>query len=269
MPIVRVNFNTYEEGEEYRNSLTQEADRNFKVFLTLLSSYWQSTIDGPNYTREIKAISIALAKIRLALDKVRTDTYYKSVRSDFLYQTLTSVLFPQIQGAPDPEFADLDFRDFLQKVVTIYFAGSIPASMKAAVELFTDDAQVIVTENFLEARNPASGFDISDEFGFNVDVILPSPGSIDLFLADKNIRLLLDIIRPAHTLFRLRYILKDTYLGQLANGKKNKITDEFVADISNYGYEDFRRFVEGIDGIDPLGTKKAVSVVGEDHSMDF
>jgi hypothetical protein len=272
MAIIRVNFNTYEEGEQYLNRLSTEANKNFRVFLTLLSSYWQSTIDGPNYAREIKAMAIELARIRLALDDVRTDTYYDRVRADFLYQVLTSVLFPQDAGPPNTGLSDLDFRDFLLEIVRIYFQGSIPKSMEDAVELFVT-GQVQVIEAFEEARKPGSGFDISDQFTFYIDVILDSPGSTDVFLADKNIRILLNIIRPAHTLYKLRFILQDEYFGQQdpdpdAN-RPHKMTDAFSFVLSSYGYEDFRRFVEGVDGIDLLGTKKAVAVTAEDHGSDF
>jgi hypothetical protein len=272
MAVIRVNFNTFEEGEQYLNRLSDEANRNFKIFLTLLSSYWQSTIDGPNYTREIKAMAIELARIRLALDDIRTDTYYNRVRADFLYQVLTSVLFPQREGPPDTGLSDLDFRDFLLEIVKIYFQGSIPKSMKDAVELFVT-GQVRIIEAFEEARIPGSGFDISDQFTFCIDVIVDSPGSTDVFLADKNIRILLNIIRPAHTLYKLRFILEDEYLGQKDPdpdvNKPDKITDTFSFVLSCYGYEDFRRFVEGVEGIDLLGTKKAVPITGEDHSADF
>jgi len=84
MPIIRLNFNTFENGEEYIYRLTEEANRHFQVFLTLLSSYWQSTIDGPNYTREIKSMSIELARIRLSLEAIRQDTYFVSTRADYL-----------------------------------------------------------------------------------------------------------------------------------------------------------------------------------------
>jgi hypothetical protein len=268
MALVRINFNTVEEGEEYLSRLNDEANRNFQVFLALLSSYWQSTIDGPNYAREIKAMSIAMARIRLALDDVRSDTYYTSLRTDFLYQNLTSVLFPQAAGAPDPQLADVDFRTFLQQIISIYFAGSVPESIQKSVELFVNGT-VIVKENFLESRMPASGLDISDEFGFSIDVILASPGATDVFLAQQNIRILLNIIRPAHTLYRLRFILQDIYTGQQGPFQPNKVVDSFTFDLSNYSYEDFRKFVEGVDRIDLLGTKKAVLVTGEDHSMDW
>lgn len=268
MAVIRMNFNAYEDGEEYQNRLEDEATRNFKILLTLLSSYWQSTIDGPNYARDLKATALALARIRIGLDDIRTDTYFKNTRGEYLYQVVSSMLFPKSSGAPDPNLSDLDFRDFLQKVVGIYFAGSVPPSMQKVVELFVN-GQVVVRENFLEARKPGSGFDISDEFGFSVDVLVSSPSSTDVFLANKNIRILLNIIRPAHTLYRLRYILQDVYTGHQSDTNPHKILDSSRSSLINYGYEDFRKFTEGVYGIDEKGTKKNQHVSGEDHSSDF
>lgn len=274
MAIVRINFNTFEDGEEYKIRLADEANRNLKIFFTLLSSYWQSTIDGPNYAREVKAMSIELARLRLALEEIRTDTFYASTRSEFLFQVLTQALFPK--RAPDLRVSDLDYRSFLLQVLDIYFKGSIPDSMKRAVQLLVGNAEVVITENYLEARKPGSGFDISDQFGFGVDVILQSPGDVDAFLAERNIRLLLNVIRPAHTLFRLRFVLGDEFFGNEdpdessdATGFNAKIVDSFDFVLDCYDYEDFRRFVEGVDGIDYLGVKKSKNVVAEDHSSDF
>lgn len=272
MAIIRINQNTYEKGEEYQNRLNLESEANFQTFLALLSSYFQSTIDGPNYARELKAMSIALAKLRLSLESIRSDTFYDQTRADFLFQTVTSVVFPK--GAPDTELGDLDFRDFLLQIIKIYFQGSIPLSMQQAVELFTGQATVIEREAYAEERNnPASGYDISDEFVFAFDIILPSAGSIDVMMADQNIRAVLDIIRPAHTLYKLKYILQDAYVGQNNPGIgptiNSKMADAFSFVISNYGYEDFRKFVDGVAGVDPLGSKKAIPVVGEVHTGDL
>ena len=258
--------NVFENGEEYKLRLETEAQANLKTFLALLSSYWQSNIEGPNYTRELKAVSIALARLRLALEDIRTDTFFNQTRADFLYQTVTQVLFPN--GAPNTKLGDVEFRDFLLQIISIYFQGCIPLSMKQAVELFTGPGSII-KENFRESLNPASGLDISDQFGFSFDILLESPGSIDTILADQNIRLVLGIIRPAHTLYKIKYILQDTYVGQQNQGDSSKVLDQLSFALSDYGYEDFRRFFGGVDRIDLLGVQRAISVVGEDHSSDF
>lgn len=267
MPLIRLNFSAYESGEEYINRLKDETDKAFKVLLALLSSYWQSTIDGPNYARELKAVAIALARIRLSLDDVRADTDYRSTRAEYVYQTLTSMLFPKRYGAPDPGFGDREFVEFLRNVVEVYFAGSIPESMKRATELVTHGMEVVVHENFLESRDPTSSLDISDEFGFRIDVMLPSPSSIDVMLADKNVRILMNVIRPAHTLYRLRFILSDEYVGNKTDNQPHKVMDAFRMALSDYGYEDFRRFVHGMKWIDHLGVKESKSVTAESHTF--
>lgn len=267
MAIVRINFNDYEDGEEYLNRLRDETERNFKILLGMLSSYWQTTADGPNYAREIKAMAIAMSKVRLSLDDVKSDVSYKKTRTEFIYQVLTSMMFPA--EAADPGYADTEFSKFLQDLLLVYFSGSIPDSIQKAVELVTYGMKVVVSEGFKAARIPNSGFDISDEFGFNIDVLLPSPGSIDTFLAEKNVRILMNIIRPAHTLYQIRFVLADEYIGNKTNIEVNKVLDQPYLDLSNYGYEDFRKFIGGVEGIDPKGVKVSIHVHNEDHSADW
>ncbi len=272
MAIVRVSFDAYEAGEQYENRLISEANNIFQVFLSMLSSYWQSTIDGPNYARELKVMSIELAKIRLALNDVRSDIRYSTTRTDFLYQVMSSVMFPADPGVPNPDLSDQDLKQLLLNILSIYFQGSIPDSMQEAAQLFVN-ARVVVKENFLEARKPGSGYDISDEFGFEIDVIFPTLRGADVILSDRMIRILLNIIRPAHTLFRIKYIIKDIWNGRgnpnPSRGDLAKMADSFRFALSNYGYEDFRRYWDGVHGVDYLGTKVPKSVVDEDHSQDF
>lgn len=259
--------NAYNSGETYLNRLANETATNFAVFRGLLSSYFTSTIDGPNYLREMKAMAISLSQIRLALADVQSDISYNATRTEFLYQVLTSMLFPN--EAPNPDLADLDFEAFLNQIITIYFMGTTPLAMQQAVQLLVGGMNVNVVENFIEARKGYTGEDISDEFTFDVNVELESPGSIDTFLADKNIRILLGIIRPAHTLYRLKFILNDSYVGNISVIQPNKVVDDFKMHLSNYGYEDFRKFVDGINGVDDLGMKRFISVVGEVHTGEF
>lgn len=269
MPIVRVNFNVYDSGQDFLNRLERESTRNLQSFLTLLSSYWRSTVDGPSYVRMIKAMCTELARIRLILEDSRTDAYYNQTRPEFLYQVLTSVMFPK-GNIPDPKLPDLDFRDFLISVLASYYKGTIPSSMQDAINLFVGGRAKIV-ENFLEARDINSGLDISDQFTFDIDVLLDSPNDINVFLADKNIKTIMSILRPAHTLYRIKYILQDEWLGQkdLDKNIAGKVVDELHVDIFNYGYEDFRRYCAGVDGLDRLGVKVPIDIVDEDHSDQF
>lgn len=266
MPVARLNFNAFEAGEEYLVRLHDEADRNFKLLLGLLSSYWKSTVDGPSYARELKAMAIALAQVRLALEDLQTDGSYGTTRSEFLYQTVTSALFPG--EAPDLQSTDEDFRQFLVKVVQLYFAGSVPETVKKAVELLTSGT-VTVREPHVERRKSGVERDPADDFTFDVDVVLPSSRSPDTILADRNIRILLSMVRPGHILYRMKYVLADTYVGAATLTNPARVRDAFSFVLSSYSYEDFRKFVDGVDGVDKLGSKVSIPVTGEDHSADF
>jgi len=271
MAIVRINQNAYENGEQYISALQGETNKNFVILLALLSSYWKSRVDGPYYARSLKAIAIAISQIRLSLDNIYNDSEYALTRGEFLNQAVTSLVFPDTPT--DLPYSDVEFRDFLVKLISLYFKGSVPNSIEQAVSLVVGK-DVILHVNYEESRNPSSGLDISDQFGFSIDVALASPSEIDLFLSDRNIRIILQILRPAHTLYAIRYILSDEYLGNnsvpyIGPRPPAKIVDRMIMNLSDYKYEDYRKYVLGVFGVDEDGFKKSYSILGENHSSSF
>jgi hypothetical protein len=270
MAVTRYNLNAYDSGEEYLSRLNSETERNFKILLSLLSSYWQSTVDGPNYARELKTIAIELSKLKISLSDVQQDTNFLSTRSEYVYQVLTSMLFPKEKDIPDLGVSNEDFRTFLVKLISLYFTGSVPSSLESAVNLLTSQ-KVVITENY--KREDEVGFDISNQFGFDISLILNNASEVNTILSDKNVRILMSILKPAHTLYRIKNILQDEYTG--AGNKTdnpftltstNKIKDESRFGLSNYGYESFKKSVYGVDGVDEAGSKKPVVVLEEDHT---
>jgi hypothetical protein len=135
------------------------------------------------------------------------------------------------------------------------------------VKLFMS-ADVTVTENFLLVRQGKSGLDISDDFGFNIDVTIPLVGGFppSVFEADATIRQMIDMVRPAHTLYRIRYIFRDTYIPTDPSGK---IVDAMRWAMLTYNYDDFRSYWAGLRDRDRLGRKTNTAVSAEDHSGDF
>jgi hypothetical protein len=266
MTLIRVSRNPSDKGEDYFLQLVQETEKNFKVLLSLLSSYWQSRVDGPNYARELKSVAFELSRIRLALENIQIDNDFKSTRTDFLYQTITSMVFPYQSGSPNLGKSDLDFKEFLIEIIKLYFKGSTPDSIKKAIEIISGKS-VIIRENFLEARKEGSGFDISDQFGFSIEIDINSPSELDVFLTSDNIKIVLDLLRPAHTLYNLKYILNDVYPDKniTSSSDKEKMTDAFSSELENYHYDDFRKFYGGLFKIDFLGTKKSINITGESH----
>lgn len=263
---LRLNFTVEQKGKEYNQRLLFRSQAVFTSLLNLLPSNYISRVQGPNYSNELKAVAVELAKIELALEDVNDDRAFATTRPEFLYSIVGYLLL--LNGRlPPVQFDDEQFRQFLLALVRIYFQGSIPRSMEDAVNLFITGA-VGVTENFLLIREGASGYDISDQFGFQVDVEAPPGGGFppNIFDVDSSLRLILDVIRPAHTLFRIRYVFTDKYL---PNETVGKILDSSRWTLNSYFYDDLRSYWGGILHHDRLGKKVSLTVTGEDHSADF
>lgn len=248
MALTKVNFNAFETGEEYLKRLQTDSAINFKLLLSLLSSYWKSSIDGPNYARELKAIAIELARVRIILEETLRDNDFTSTRGEFLYQTLASLLLPNSEKV-DTVDNDIDFRVFLNKLLSIYYAGSTLPSVQAACDL--------IIGKKVKVREGGNGI---DDFQFDIDILMNDPSEVDQIKSDKTLRVILALIKPAHNLFRIRYVLSDEYVGSSSENTgtqaQKKISDFLSIYVNTHDYEDFRYFSRGIEGIDDRGFLK-------------
>ncbi len=267
----RLNYTIQEQGKEYNLRLLQRSQAVFTTLLNLLPTSYVSAVQGPNYTIALKAVAVEIARMELALEDIRSDynfalTTQAQTRADFLYSIIGYLALVNGQ-IPPLQWDDETFRQFLINLIRIYFQGSIPESMKDVVDLFYT-GNVTVTEDFLLVRQGAAGYDISDEFTFQIDITAPPGGGFppDVFDSDSATRLILDLVRPAHTLFRIRYIFTDQYI---PNDTFGKILDALRMTLGAYYYEDFRSYWVGIRNRDRLGKKTNIAVTGEDHSSDF
>jgi hypothetical protein len=264
----RLNNTVEQAGKEFKLRLLQRSQTVFTTLLNLLPSNYISAVQGPSYTNALKAVAVELARLELALEDVSHDVDFSRTRSDFLWSVIGYLVLVN-DKIPNLGFSDLEFRKFFLNLIAIYFQGAIPESMTDVVELFYSGG-VSVTEAFLLVRKGAGGLDISDQFVFGIDYVAPPDGGFpaNVFEADSAIRQLLDLVRPAHTLFRVRYVFSETFAPD-ASDVFGKIRDDARMRLSSYRYDDFRSYWSGIKDRDRLGRKVNQYVTGEDHSHDF
>lgn len=262
----RLNSSIDQSGKEYNLRLTQRSQIIFSTLMGLLPSNYVSAVQGPNYTQALKAVAVELARLELALEDIDRDRDFSATRSDFLWSIVGYMVLVN-QKVPGIDFSDAEFRAFFLNMIRIYFQGSIPQSMEDVVSLLFS-GNVSVTEAFLILRQGGGGVDISDEFVFNIDYLSPPGGGFppNIFDADSAVRQLLDLVRPAHTLFRIRYVFTDQYL---PNDVLGKIVDAMRWRMSVYYYDDFRSYWGGVKDTDRLGHKENQYVTAESHGDDF
>ena len=238
----RLNFTVEPKGKEYNLRLQQRAQVVFTALLSLLPSNYTSTVEGPHYTVELKAVAVEIARIELALEDINLDVSHVYTRSDFLYSVVGYLCFLN-NRLPSFSFDDGEFRQFLLNLIRIYFKGSVPSAIKDAVGLFLQtDFQVL--ENFLLVREGSAGLDISDQFGFQIDVATPNQFPQEIFNLQSSIRIILDIVRPAHTLFRIRFVFTDDYEPNPDTG--GRVLDAMRWELQSYYYEDYRSYWAGL-----------------------
>lgn len=223
-------------GEQRR--LVSRSQAILNALVNLLPSNYESTVVGPNYTVYLKAMSTELARITMVLEELGTSMAFEEVQSEFLWETVGYLVFLN-QKLPDMGFDDESFRAFLLAIIRIYFRGATPAAIAEGVRLFTNE-EFRIRENF----KGGAPYDISDQFGFGVDFELQAQFPPDIFGLDKNLSLLIEIIRPAHTLYRLRFVFKDDA------DITNTATDESSWWLYNYYYDDVRSYCGGMAGFE-------------------
>lgn len=264
----RLNSTVYASGKEYDLRLLQRAQTVFSTLLNLLPSNYVSAVQGPSYTNALKAIAVELSRLELALEDVAFDFNFNRTRSDFLWSVIGYLVLVN-ERIPDLGFSDHQFRSFFLGLIGIYFQGSVPESMKDVIQLF-NSGDIAITESFLLVRKGSGGLDISDQFSFGIDYVAAPGGGFppNVFEADSAIRQLIDLVRPAHTLFRVRYVFGDDVFPD-ANDVFGKFKDEMRWRMSTYYYADFRHYWMGIKDRDRLGRNTNQYVTGENHSGDF
>lgn len=244
-------------GQDFLTKKRQQVDAIMSVFMQVLPSNYVSQVTGPFYTIQMQAAAEAIADFQLTAQEAFTDALYDYTRSEFLFQILGALVFPDAlsDGYPTLE-GDTTYRDFLKRMVTLLLAGAKKSSVEEGLNLLSD-AEFQVIEKVLAARNtqkkvwsaekgsletqPGSIWGLEDQFEVEINV---SKGEGDSqrfpdlpFVLQENARIVLRALKPAHTLYTYRHLFREAF-GPL-------FVDTMSWSLDRYNYEDFRKFCLG------------------------
>lgn len=236
-------FPLVEKGKGYSKALKSRATAILETLMGFLASNYRSSIPSNEYSVYLKAISTELARFTLAIEELSTDISFDLVRSEFLNQVIGRFIF--LDEQPDLDLNDEEFREFLLTIIDIFFQGSTPNSIKDAVTLFTDQ-EFEIRELYKEARSANSVYDISNQFSFMIEFDLDNQFPDDVFVLQHNIKLLLNLVKPAHTLYKISHVFKDIF----DKDKLEDLIDEGSWKIQDYRYDDIRKYCGGMKGFD-------------------
>lgn len=176
-----------------------------------LPSSYTSVTKGTNYQLDFLAIAEQLAKLQIAASQVFYDSQIDFVRSQFFFQNFSSFLFPK--GSPKFD-SDEEFRDFLKKLLPLMTQNRI-----------LQDALRLLAENLNVVELPRHNMEILLE-GF--------PKSFQVL---RNIDILMDILKPAHSLYQTILLFREGF---------SKFESSVLFDVQISSYADFRYYCDGM-----------------------
>jgi hypothetical protein len=240
-------------GQDFDTKTQAQVDFIMGAFRKMLPSNYVSDVTGPLYSIQLQAIAEIIAKFQLQAQEIFSDNAFDYTRSEFLYQLIGSMVFPD-GTIPDLE-GDLSYRTFLQRMVLLLLDGSKPDAVKQGIELLTT-ATVEIIEKAVEARKlkVGSAWGPTDQFSVEINISQEN-GTVDInglpvdiqrfpedpFALLDNVKLVLRALKPGHIIYDYRHVFKEIF--------SSLFQDSFSLEFKDYHYQDFRKYWLGIKQI--------------------
>lgn len=246
-------------GQQVLTTLQDLTDQIMSAFFQVLPSNYVAQITGPYYTIQFQAIAETLARVQLATIESSLDDSIDFTRPEFLWQTIGSLVFPEIDPKEGPPRVngDVSFRTFLKRMIELLLQGSTLSSQEQGLQAVTT-AVIRILEKGAYQRDPNSAWKFPEQFELEVNV---SDSSIwtdldtgdliqggegtgfpeDPFTLYHNAKIILRALKPGHVLYEYRHLFRDVF-GTL-------FEDSMSWQLESYYYDDFRRFCTGVKEI--------------------
>lgn len=259
-------------SQDFLNKKRSLVEKILETFKDLLPSNYISQTTGPYYTVQFQAIAEQLAILQITIQEIFKDLSFDFTRSEFLYQFIGSLVFPDVDETGFPELeGDLTFRNFFSNMVELLIQGATLDSVEKGIELLTD-ADVDIIEKYLAARNTKNSlWGLDEQFEFEINIsgedCLDFPE--DPFILQRNIILVLRALKPAHTIYTYRNLFKESF-GTL-------FEDSYDWEYEDHFYDDTRKYCDGAKNItggerllfSDSGQGFSGNIFFSDNSVDF
>lgn len=251
-------------GQAYLTDKDALVQQIMTTFRSVLPSNYVSQTNGPWYSLQFQAMAEQLAEIQISTTEIYKDSLFDFTRTDFLWQVMGSLVFPDSPGNPGIPTIDGDtaYREFLHKMVLLLLEGATKASMEGGLEALDPNVVATITERYLETppRDPNGAFTIDDQFF--VDIFIDG-FPVDPFVLQKNAKLVLSALKPAHVLYGYSNLFRDAF---------DKIADDtggLSLDLESYYYDDLRKWCLGAQHITGTGDTLSLRTLFTDPDVSF
>lgn len=219
------------DSQDRRIVLEDLTDKIMSVYMQLLPSNYVSQTNGPTYTVLFRSFAEQLASLQLEAQELYGDLIVDVTRSEFLYDMIGSLIFPDadIEGMPQIN-GDVTYRDFLGRMLVLVLRGSKIDAVEEALSLLDKSVSFEVIEKYLSG-------DLTQQHIIDVFVSNENKFPEEPFILQNNVKLVLKALKPAHIFYEYKNLFSE-------------IVDEISESVSynhdNFYYEDYRKYCSGL-----------------------
>ena len=237
-------------GQQYLDRRADLVDEILTTFRAVLPSNYVASTNGPWYSLQFQAMADQLAEIQLTTTQVFQDSNWDFTRPEFLWQVLGSLVFPDAdqEGIPNID-GDILYRNFLLRMVNLLLQGATKAAMEGGIEALDPNITAYVLEKYLASppRDPEGLWTIDNQFEVEIFISAQNEFPTDPFILEKNVRLVLGALKPAHVIYSYSHLFTDAFDG-IADD-----TGGMSWDMDSYYYDDTRKWCLGAKTITGTG----------------
>lgn len=231
-------------GQDYLNRKQSLVLEIMASFRKVLPSNYVARTNGPWYSLQFQAMAEQLAEVQILSAEVSKDSQWDFTRTDFLWQTLGTMVFPDLRDNTFPQVEDdIAYREFLRTMVQLLLQGATKKSLESGLEALDSSIVATVVERYLDTapRNKQGAYSIEDQFTIDIFVEGSEPNTFpdNPLVTQENAALVLRALKPAHVLYSYSYLFREIFTQVLSD------EDGLSIDWDSYYYDDLRRYQLG------------------------
>lgn len=251
-------------SQDYFDQIRSQVELIMVEFLeTNTASNYVAQVTGAYYTLQFQALAERIANFTIVAEQAAIDGNFDFTRTEFLYQVVGSLVFPDTSKGIPKLPGDVTYRTFLQKMVDLLLSEATAENQRQGIQIMTDALVTVIEKHIVGRRDPNTFWDASFQHEFEINVegkgswtIINDDGLEEViegefgtgfptnaFLVEEwvavlrtNADLVLRALKPAHNLFEYRHLFRDAF---------GEISDAETFDLQAYYYDDFRKFCQG------------------------
>ena len=231
------------------DSILKEAEKRIELYSTYAQEmldmvpddYVKDVYDGMNFPKLLRAVANEHADLEYERDILRDNMYLKTAHGDAIYNNFGAMIEVPWRRDWDEE----KYRSVVSSLIESLLTGATKASIEKALRTYTTfDVHIYELFKDYEHYGMTKDMHYENQYSFVVEIEKDLDSKISTDKLYDDVRMLVDIVRPAHTIPIIMVVLigKEDYADWYENKYGIPWKDSDVHNIDILSFEESNKF---------------------------